>query len=156
MPKTVQPAESMKTQPLPEPDFSVFESHPGRLKPRLSEEDLAYSAAATERKVIKTTPLPAPSSPIPIMEAIPLYRLNPPPKYPGLARRRGHEGTVIMDVLVDPKGKVKELRLFQSSGYPVLDRAAVKSVRSWEFEPGRRGDEAVEMWVKIPIRFQLK
>jgi hypothetical protein len=32
----------------------------------------------------------------------------------------------------------------------------VASVKAWLFEPGMRGDEKVEMWVKIPIRFQLK
>jgi protein TonB len=153
MPKPVQPSEGMKPPLPPEPNLSEFEPHSERSEPRTAEENLQFSDVATEQKISKAIP---PSSPIPAKEAIPLYRVNPPPKYPGLARRRGYQGTVIMDVLVDPKGKVKELRLSQSSGYPLLDRAAMKSVKSWEFEPGRRGDEAVEMWVKIPVRFQLK
>ncbi|MCK4893050.1 MAG: energy transducer TonB, partial [Calditrichia bacterium] len=35
-------------------------------------------------------------------------------------------------------------------------RTALASVKNWSFEPGMRGDEKVEMWVKVPIRFQLK
>lgn len=95
-------------------------------------------------------------SPPPIREAIPIYRNNPSPKYPRVARRRGYQGTVVIEALVNREGKVEDLRLFHSSGYRVLDRAAMKSVKNWVFEPGRRGDEEVEMWVKIPVRFQLK
>lgn len=88
-------------------------------------------------------------------EVRPIYRENPRPEYPRLARRRGYQGTVVLEVFVDRKGRVGDLKVFQSSGYPVLDRAAMTSVREWLFEPAIRGDERMETWVKIPIRFQL-
>ncbi len=91
-----------------------------------------------------------------LQEAKPLYKKNPPPDYPKLARRRGYEGTVILEVLVDEDGRVKDMRLFRSSKHRMLDRAAMASVKKWLFKPGMRGRETVEMWVKIPIRFQLK
>jgi protein TonB len=99
------------------------------------------------------TPVPSPSG---IREAIPLYRDNPPPRYPRIARRRGYEGTVVLEVLVNTEGRVAECRIIRSCGHSVLDKAAVKSIRNWLFEPGMRGDKKVEMWVKVPIRFQLK
>jgi protein TonB len=91
-----------------------------------------------------------------LREARPMYRTNPSPHYPRLARKRGYEGTVVLEVLVDPSGRVRDLQVFKSGGYAILDKAAVASVKDWLFEPGMRGDEKVEMWVKIPIRFQLK
>ncbi|MBW1768802.1 MAG: energy transducer TonB [Deltaproteobacteria bacterium] len=91
-----------------------------------------------------------------IREAVPVYRKNPSPKYPRAARRRGYQGTVIMEVLVNREGRVEDLRLFRSSGYTVLDKRAMSSVKNWLFEPGMRGDEKVEMWVKVPIRFRLR
>lgn len=91
-----------------------------------------------------------------IREARPLYRSNPPPKYPALARRRGFQGNVVLEVLVGPVGNVIELHVLSSSGYPILDRAAKSSVKNWTFEPGTRGQEKVEMWVRVPIRFELK
>ena len=91
-----------------------------------------------------------------IQEAIPRYQENPPPKYPGTARRRGYQGTTILEVLVNKNGRVGDLKVFKSSGHPILDRTALASVKNWSFEPGMRGDEKVEMWVKVPIRFQLK
>jgi periplasmic protein TonB len=91
-----------------------------------------------------------------IREAIPLYRSNPPPKYPAVARRRGLQGNVVLEVLVGSAGNVIELHVLSSSGYPILDRAAKSSVKNWTFEPGMRGPEKVEMWVRVPIRFELK
>jgi protein TonB len=73
-----------------------------------------------------------------------------------VARRRGYEGTTILEVLVNRKGKVDEVRLSSSSGHSLLDRAAKSSVKKWVFVPARRGNQKVEMWVKIPIRFQLR
>ena len=91
-----------------------------------------------------------------IREARPLYRSNPPPKYPAVARRRGFQGNVVLEVLVGPVGNVIELHVLSSSGYPILDRAAKSSVKNWTFEPGMRGQQKVEMWVRVPIRFELK
>jgi protein TonB len=89
-------------------------------------------------------------------EAVPLYLKNPPPEYPSVARRRGYEGTVVLEVFVDREGRVLDLSLFQSSGHNVLDRAAMQAVRGWLFEPARRGEETVDMWVKVPLTFRLK
>jgi TonB family protein len=89
-------------------------------------------------------------------EARPLYRINPAPDYPQSARRRGYQGNVILEVLIDRNGNVGDLRVFQSSGYAILDRAAMDSVKEWAFVPAVRGSETVEMWVRVPIRFELK
>lgn len=91
-----------------------------------------------------------------VREARPAYKDNPRPVYPKRARRRGYEGTVILEVLVDRTGRVKELRVLTSSGHSVLDRAALKSVNGWLFEPGMVGDQKVGMWVKVPVRFELR
>lgn len=93
---------------------------------------------------------------IPVREALPLYRLNPSPTYPMIARKRGYQGTVVLDVLVSREGRVKELSLSASSGYSVLDQAALTSVKTWLFNPGTRGGEEVDMWVKVPVRFKLE
>ncbi len=97
----------------------------------------------------------SPSS-LPLKEAMPIYKSNPAPDYPAVARRRGFEGTVILEALVNRDGRVTDLRLLQSSGHAVLDQAALSSVKGWVFDPARRGEEAVEMWVRIPIRFRLR
>ncbi len=92
----------------------------------------------------------------PMLKARPAYKENPRPEYPRLARRRGYQGTTILEVLVGATGRVLDIRVLNSSGYEILDNAAVASVREWLFEPGMKGDQRVEMWVRVPVRFELK
>jgi len=89
-------------------------------------------------------------------EAVPLYKVNPPPRYPESARRRGVQGTVVLSVHVDEQGRVSNLWLFDSSGCRALDNAALQAVREWVFEPGMQGGRAVAMWVRVPVRFELQ
>jgi TonB family protein len=88
--------------------------------------------------------------------ARPLYKQNTSPRYPLRARRMGYEGLVMLKVLVDESGRVNELEVLQSSGYAILDKAALSSVKKWMFVPGTEGGKKKKMWVKIPIRFELE
>jgi TonB family protein len=88
--------------------------------------------------------------------AQPLYRQNPAPEYPHKARRMGYEGMVMLKVLVDENGQVDDLMVLESSGYPILDHTALTTVRKWLFEPGAEGGIKKKMWVRVPVRFQLK
>ena len=108
--------------------------------------------------VLTSSPVPQPkASPTPVIrKAQPLYRRNPPPRYPRLARKRKYQGVVILEVFVTRDGSVGDAKIIKSSGYTILDKSALKSVKKWEFEPGKRGDENVGMWVRTPVRFQLK
>jgi len=90
-----------------------------------------------------------------VREAAPLYKTNPPPEYPRMARRRGLEGVVTIEAKIDPHGTVAELRIFAGSGHALLDKAALKAVRNWRFSPGTVGGRAQAMWVKVPVRFEL-
>ena len=88
--------------------------------------------------------------------ARPLYKQNTSPPYPRRARRLGYEGIVMLKVLIDENGRVDDLAVLESSGHSVLDRAALSAVRKWLFEPGTEGGLKKKMWVKIPVRFDLK
>ncbi len=87
--------------------------------------------------------------------ARPMYRENSPPTYPKRARKRGYEGTVVLQVLVNRQGRVDELRVDSTSGHAMLDRAAQGAVERWLFEPGRQGNKKMAMWVKVPVTFKL-
>jgi protein TonB len=115
--------------------------------PRDNAQRAAAVAAVTD---------PGPPQQAPLVEATPLYADNPPPRYPRSARRRGHQGTVLLAVHVSAEGRVEGLKVQTSSGFTVLDRAALEAVRNWRFESGRRGDRPVAMWVEVPIRFELQ
>ena len=148
----MEPEPGSQPQNEPLPDYGAFEMEDldSVSPPEPAQEPVQVAALPSDEDI---TPEPSTSG---IREAIPLYRDNPPPRYPRIARRRGYEGTVVLEVLVNTKGKVSDYRIIRSCGYSVLDKAAMKSIRNWLFEPGMRGDEKVEMWVKVPIRFELR
>jgi periplasmic protein TonB len=142
-PKPVEPGPAQ--EPAPELTQAV-DSDP--LPPQNSSPPAAAEVAAVTD--------PGPPQEAPLVEATPLYANNPPPRYPRSARRRGHQGTVLLSVFVDPGGRVDRLKVLASSGYEVLDEAALTAVRKWRFESGHRGDTKVGMWVEVPIRFELQ
>lgn len=84
------------------------------------------------------------------------YYRNPPPPYPAEARRLKQEGRVLLEVLVTKEGKVGQSKVKQSSGYPLLDEAALRAIQTWKFRPATLGGIRVDILADIPIRFQLK
>ena len=77
------------------------------------------------------------------------------PRYPQDARERGAEGRVILEVVVDPKGRARAVKIRRSSGEDDLDRAALEAVRRWRFIPAQRNGAAVGGTAVVPIRFRL-
>ncbi|MFT7623322.1 MAG: protein TonB [Myxococcota bacterium] len=49
-------------------------------------------------------------------------------RYPRAAERAGLEGKVLIEIVVDAHGKIVSARVVGSSGHPVLDKAAMKSL----------------------------
>ncbi|MBI4342674.1 MAG: energy transducer TonB [Candidatus Omnitrophica bacterium] len=88
-------------------------------------------------------------------DVLPDYLRNPPPVYPRTAREQGYEGTVVLEVEVLASGRCGAMNILSSSGYRMLDDAAVSAVRRWVFRPARRWREPVPFWVEIPITFRL-
>jgi len=59
-------------------------------------------------------------------------------------------------VLIGADGSVGQVLVAKSAGHFDLDRAAVEALKTWRFEPARRGREAVATWVIIPVQFKLE
>jgi len=91
-----------------------------------------------------------------IVYARPRYKENPVPHYPKIARRRGYEGKTLLRVKVLENGKAGKIEIEESSGFKVLDTAALNSVRDWTFVPGKIDGKITEQWIRVPIRFILK
>lgn len=81
---------------------------------------------------------------------------NPAPPYPRDAYSHGQQGRVLLEVRVGADGHVETIRISKSSGVPSLDQAALQTVRSWRFQPARRGGEAVGFTITVPVRFAIR
>ncbi len=80
---------------------------------------------------------------------------NPSPEYPEVSRRRGEEGTVILEVLVDENGQPLTVDVQQSSGHTRLDQAARNTVENWKFTPESQAGSTVESTVLVPVQFRI-
>lgn len=79
------------------------------------------------------------------------YRRQIPPRYPSRAFELGQEGTVELHALIEPDGHPQELKIAHSSGYPLLDDAALTAVKRWEFEVA-----GAAQWVRVPVQFTIQ
>lgn len=78
------------------------------------------------------------------------------PTYPIGARRRGEEGTVILDVNVAADGAASSVTLVSSSGFPELDRAAERAAAQARFKPGTRDGRPIDSAARLTLIFRLR
>ena len=121
----------------------------------------------------QTAPQTAPPAPVRLnaalqgMESFTLEgRIAPPealdtvrnrrPAYPEASRRRGQEGTVMLELRVDANGRVVDVRVTESSGFSALDAAAVETLREWRFRPAQRGGMPVAGSITTAVHFRLE
>lgn len=73
------------------------------------------------------------------------------PTYPKAAFKKGIEGTVNLEIVIDREGRVSKTRVLQS--VPGLDEAALECVYAWTFKPAMKDGVAVATVAHAPITF---
>ena len=96
---------------------------------------------------------PSPTEFVPVEEE-PVRISIDPPVYPDVAISAGIEGTVLVRVLVSKDGKVKDALVIE--GHELLKEAAIACARTAVFRPALAQQRPVEVWVMMPITFQLR
>jgi periplasmic protein TonB len=75
------------------------------------------------------------------------------PAYPPLARQIRLQGSVVVEVVVSPEGRVESARAL--SGHPLLTKAAVDAANGWRFHPTLLNGIAVRVTGLITFNFNL-
>jgi protein TonB len=124
-------------QPMPELQFDEPIAPPSETAIPASENAISASAAAgAVAQDLKTS-----------------NRVEP--TYPSASRRAGEEGTVRLKVLVDEKGRPRDVTVANSSGFTRLDQAAMEAVRKWRFVAATDGTNPITAWTQVAITFRL-
>jgi protein TonB len=76
-------------------------------------------------------------------------------EYPPLLRDAGIGGAPVVWIHIATTGEVDDARIFESSGFEALDRAALNVARAMTFDPAMNGDVVTDAWVQVPIRFAV-
>ena len=76
--------------------------------------------------------------------------------YPRLAQKKGWQGTVELAVNIDAHGQLTRVRIIHSSGYGILDHAALTSVRQIKALPSAmQWLDSHGLEVNFPVKYQL-
>jgi protein TonB len=76
--------------------------------------------------------------------------------YPLAARRAGHSGTVQIEVLIEPTGRIREARVLSSSRHAMLDEAALEALRRVSPMPLPENLPRRPLRVRLPLVFELR
>jgi len=153
-------------EPIPEPATTpgAVPEEPAPPKPEEilttpQSEEVAASQPTPEPKRVEKKPIPQRPTPVAAAKTAnvpqPLVIRNTPPIYPETARRAGWEGRVTVRVEVSADGLPMSVALQKSSGYGVLDQAALRAVKGWRFQPRTMGGVAMAGTVDVPVNFTL-
>jgi TonB family protein len=147
-----QVASQQESSRLPEGGLRIYENG----KEIFRVPPTSYDAATSSTDSVEQSgPVLQPAS---IVELSPeaaqsslLRRVEP--QYPEQAIMHHIQGPVLLDVRMDRKGAVQDIKLL--SGDPILAEAAIAAVRQWQFKPPKVNGRPVEMETKITLTFSL-
>ena len=77
------------------------------------------------------------------------------PVYPPDMKAQGKEAVVKLKVLIDTKGKVRQVTVKKSGGYQ-FDLAAIEAIKNSTFTPAKVEGRSVSVLMLIPVKFKLR
>lgn len=85
----------------------------------------------------------------------PYYTKRGQARYPLEAKKLRQEGTVVLTLYINALGRLDKIEIKESSGFPLLDKAAIAAERQSRFRPAYLGNRPVASKAEVPYRFQL-
>lgn len=76
--------------------------------------------------------------------------------YPPSLRDAGIGGTTVVWFFIDDTGVVRNTKVFRSSGFEQLDRAALDVADMMRFTPAQNMDKRVPVWIQQAIEFSVR
>ena len=131
---------------------------PGRMIPGVESGPSSGIQGMGYMAVVQLPPPPSPEPVVPVrlhsgMKA-PVKIADVPPIYPALSRNAHIQGVVILEAVLDAKGRVESVRVLRS--VPTLDQAAVDAVQQWRFTPALLNGQPVPVVMTVTVNFTLQ
>ncbi|MCC7516066.1 MAG: energy transducer TonB [Pseudomonadales bacterium] len=161
-PKSVEP-RAVEPKSIESSAFKSQRVEFKRVQSKPVEESRPVESRSAESKPVESSPAPVTPAPStraassPVLVKKPQF-LAPPvqPEYPALARRRGQQGTVLLEILLSETGQQLQRTVVRSSGFAVLDEAAQLAAAQWRLAPYRLNGVTVTSRVHVPVEFNLQ
>ena len=163
-PAPVKPEAVLETKPEPRPEAKPKPVEAAKPQPAAPQETALRQTASLAPGANHGTGQAAPKGfektngqwTDEIVVLNPRYRDRPlPPRYPDRARSLNQQGVVKIRIKLDHRGDPMDVAVLSSSGYALLDHAAIRAARKWRFEPEIRNGRPVVAFVEMPVEFVL-
>ena len=150
----VKPAEASVAVSAESDTQTTPSSAPSAILGHTAQSDQA--PAPTQMAAISSAPMNAPTTRDYgwLSEAI-LRRVEELKRYPASARVDRAEGKVVVTAVINEDGSIGEVEVFQSSGHPGLDKAAVETMQEAAPFHLPRPLGQPRMTIKIPMSYRL-
>ena len=143
--KRKMPDKKEPEEPPPPPDLSMARTN----KPSQDMGDMAFAIDVDVDMGGTNIAIAASDS-----DVVPIVRVSP--QYPLRASERGIEGWVEVEFTISKLGTVKDPKVFNSHPSSIFDRAALKAIRKWKYNPKIEDGEPIERpGVKVRLKFDL-
>lgn len=90
-----------------------------------------------------------------VVDRVPQVQFREAIPYPDGAKEQNINGHVTLNILVNKKGDVDQVKLLESQPDGVFDQVALQSVKAWTFSPAEYKGQYVSVWVKQKLKFQV-
>ncbi len=148
-----------KTENTPRQIFGVTKKSITAAPDESSAEIKQGNTVAKTPDDLKMLPTDAESLPIPaddyLVSKMPVLESEFRIPYPEEARKKAIEGPVVMDLLIDQNGRVRQVTLINGPGHG-LNEAAVQAVENFKFHPANIDKQAVAVRIRYTYRFVLE
>ena len=147
---TPQPAVQPNTAALPQqPVAAPIPQQSEKTPLETTAAETANDSRAAEPSLVVNSEGAMPDGKL--LKFPPIFINHPTPVYPEYARRRGIEGFVILQFIVDINGRVVEPSVHQANPQGYFETSALRTIKQWRFSPGRN-----DKGTPVPCRLQMR
>jgi periplasmic protein TonB len=155
-----QPPPDQEPPPPDVPQPQIEKAQTMEMDLSLPEIDIPLSLSGTPylgdfaKSTKRSKPIGKPRKPKIDSSVVPTLRI--PPVYPARALRSGIEGVVTVEFTIATNGSVKDPVIVKAKPPRIFDKAVLKSISKWKFNPDMVDGKPVEKRARQDVKFKLQ
>jgi protein TonB len=148
---------TLTTPPPPQPEAKPVVIPPPQPKietPPPKPEEKPQPPPPPKPEMTIPEPKPPTEEYVPVTQ--PTYAEQATHVYPPEAARRHQQGTVILILYINGSGTLDKIEIVKSSGYPLLDEAAIREMKLSKFQPAMDGAIPIRSRAQASVTYRLE
>ena len=142
-PKPIVVPPQPQPPPPPKPEMTIPEPKPEPPPP-----------APKPVVVPQQQPKPLTEEYVPVTQ--PNFAMQATHVYPPEAARRHQQGIIVLMLYINGSGTLDKVEIVKSSGFPLLDEAAIKEMKQSKFEPAMDGAIPIRSRAQASVTYRLE